>query len=72
MNSLPCCERLFYVLMALRHLVLLKKELEELFPAIQFSKASSLSNFKEIDPNEYDIIFSTIGVKTQKVFVYYF
>ncbi|WP_034551792.1 BglG family transcription antiterminator [Carnobacterium funditum] len=46
--------------------VLLKKELEELFPAIQFSKASSLSNFKEIDPNEYDIIFSTIGVKTQK------
>lgn len=46
--------------------VLLKNELEELFPAIQFSKASSLSNFKEIDPKEYDIIFSTIAVKTQK------
>lgn len=46
--------------------VLLKNELEELFPALQFSKASSLSNFKEINPSDYDIIFSTISVKTQK------
>ncbi|MGX6978800.1 BglG family transcription antiterminator [Vagococcus elongatus] len=46
--------------------VLLKNELEKLFPAIQFTKASSLSNFKKINPNEYDIIFSTIELKTQK------
>lgn len=46
--------------------ILLKKELEELFPSIQFSKVSSISNFKEIDPGEYDIIFSTIPIHTQK------
>ncbi|THB60931.1 BglG family transcription antiterminator [Vagococcus silagei] len=46
--------------------VLLKNELEEMFPSIQFSKASSLSNFKDINPNDYDIIFSTIPVHTQK------
>lgn len=46
--------------------LLLKNELLKLFPSIQFSKTSSLNSFKKINPNEYDIIFSTIPIKTQK------
>lgn len=47
--------------------LIMKSELQELFPQIDFSETSSFEQFnKQVLDSEFDLIFSSVSVKTEK------
>lgn len=47
--------------------LIIKSELQELFPQIDFSETSSFEQFnKQVLDSEFDLIFSSVSVKTEK------
>ncbi|QDK71619.1 BglG family transcription antiterminator [Lactococcus protaetiae] len=46
--------------------LIMKKRLENLFPTMEFILSTGVSHFEKLPKNSYDIIFSTVPVKSDK------
>lgn len=46
--------------------LIMKKRLESLFPSMEFILSTSVSHFEKLPKNSYDVIFSTVPVKSDK------